>query len=85
MKISVDISLYPLTDDYIPAIKAFIDRISEYDDVVLVSNDLSTQLFGDYDRIMEVLGIELKRSWQTYGKGVFVVKYLLGDVRQRTD
>ena len=30
MKASVDISLYPLADDYIPAIKEFIDRVQLY-------------------------------------------------------
>lgn len=85
MKMSIDISLYPLADDYLPAIRDFIQRISAYDDVAVKRNDLSTQLFGDYDQIMELLRIELKRSWETYGKGTFVIKFLMDDLRGLAD
>ena len=47
MEASVDISLYPLKDEFIPAVADFIDRISAYPGVNVVRNDLSTQLFGD--------------------------------------
>jgi uncharacterized protein YqgV (UPF0045/DUF77 family) len=81
MKISVDISLYPLADDYIPAIKEFIERVQQYPGIAVVRNDLSTQLFGDYDQVMELLKIELKLSWDKYGKGIFVIKFLRDDLR----
>ncbi|MFN3237080.1 MAG: YkoF family thiamine/hydroxymethylpyrimidine-binding protein [Pseudomonadales bacterium] len=85
MKTSIDMSLYPLTEDYIPAIKEFIDRVSAYEGVAVKRNDLSTQLFGDYDQIMDLLKVEIKRSWQTHGKGIFVVKFLLDDLRGLAD
>ena len=44
-------------------------------------NDLSTQLYGDFEEIMKVLTIELKRSWETHGKGIFVIKFLQDDLR----
>ena len=55
LKASIDISLYPLKEDYIPAIADFIDRIGQYPEVHITRNDLSTQLFGDYDKIMYCL------------------------------
>ncbi|MEX2489300.1 MAG: YkoF family thiamine/hydroxymethylpyrimidine-binding protein [Pseudomonadales bacterium] len=82
MKTSIDISLYPLKEDYIPAIKSFIEGINSDPNVAAVTNDLSTQLYGDYDAVMDLLKAEIKRSWETYGKGVFVVKFLSGDVRR---
>jgi uncharacterized protein YqgV (UPF0045/DUF77 family) len=85
MKTSIDMSLYPLNEDYIPAIKEFIDRVSSYEGVAVKRNDLSTQLFGDYDQIMDLLKVEIKRSWQTHGKGIFVVKFLLDDLRGLAD
>ena len=81
MKASVDISLYPLADDYIPAIKEFIERVQEYPDIAVVRNDLSTQLYGDYEQIMDLLKVELKTSWEKYGKGIFVIKFLMDDLR----
>jgi len=81
MKASVDISLYPLADDYIPAIKEFIDKVQQYPDIAVVRNDLSTQLYGDYDQIMELLRVEIRSSWEQYGKSIFVVKLLRDDLR----
>jgi hypothetical protein len=81
MKTSIDISLYPLKDNYIPPIKDFIDRVSAYEDIHVLRNDLSTQLYGDYDRIMDVLKSELRYNWETWGKGTFVIKFLMDDLR----
>ena len=77
---SVDISLYPLTDDYIPAVADFIQRISAYPDITVRRNDLSTQVFGEFDAIMDLLKIEIRHSWQQWGKGVLVIKFLAGDL-----
>ena len=81
MKASVDISLYPLADEYIPAIKEFIERVQQYPQIAVVRNDLSTQLYGDIDQIMDLLKIEVKLSWEKYGKGIFVIKLLRDDLR----
>ena len=78
MKASVDISLYPLKDEYIPAIKEFIERVQRYPEVAVVRNDLSTQLYGNYELIMDLLKVEVRLSWEKYGKSIFVIK-LLGD------
>jgi len=81
MKASVDISLYPLADEYITAIKEFIERVQKYSGVSVVRNDLSTQLYGDYDQIMDLLKAELRLSWEKYGKSIFVIKFLKDDLR----
>ena len=45
----------------------------------------SAQLFGDYDKIMYILKEEVRYSWMTWGKGIFVVKFLLDDLRGLAD
>ncbi|MEE8233331.1 MAG: YkoF family thiamine/hydroxymethylpyrimidine-binding protein [Gammaproteobacteria bacterium] len=85
MKTSVDISLYPLAEDYIPAIKEFIERLQQYPEVNVLRNNLSTQLYGDYDIVMDLLKVEIRNSWDKYGKGIFVVKFLLDDLRGLAD
>ena len=85
MKASVDISLYPLAEDYIPAIKEFIERLQQYPEVDVLRNNLSTQLYGDYDIVMDLLKVEISNSWDKYGKGIFVVKFLLDDLRGLAD
>jgi uncharacterized protein YqgV (UPF0045/DUF77 family) len=81
MKASVDISLYPLADEYIPVIKEFIERVQRYPEVAVVRNDLSTQLYGNYELIMDLLKVEVRLSWEKYGKSIFVIKLLGDDLR----
>lgn len=82
MKISVDISLYPLKDDYLPAIESFIERADATPGINVVKNRLSTQLFGDYDQIMDWLKVEFKRTYEEYGQGIFATRFLMGDLSQ---
>ena len=85
MKLTIDISKYPLADDYIPPIKGFIEKLnaqlSAHEDVKVITNTLSTPVFGDYDAVMKALNDAIKWSFETYGKVVFVVKFLHGDLR----
>ena len=76
MEISVEISKYPLADDYIPYIKDFIDRLNAVDGISVVTNTMSTQVFGDYDLVMDTLKTEIKRSWETFGRSIFVCKFI---------
>ncbi len=85
MKMTVDISLYPLADEYIPAIQEFIDRIQLHPDIAVIRTDLSTQLFGEFDDVMGLLKDEIRISWEKYGKGVFVVKFFMDDLRGLAD
>ncbi|WP_221793493.1 YkoF family thiamine/hydroxymethylpyrimidine-binding protein [Oceanobacter mangrovi] len=78
MQLSVDISAYPLADDYIPAIKTFIERLQQTQGLTVVCNTMSTQVFGDYDLVMSVLAAEMKLSFETFGKAIFVYKMIPG-------
>ncbi|MBU2037648.1 MAG: hypothetical protein COB09_04690 [Thalassobium sp.] len=76
MEISVEISKYPLADDYIPAIKSFIDRLNQVEGLTIVTNTMSTQVFGDYDLVMDTLKEEMRLSWEQFGKSIFVCKFI---------
>lgn len=80
MKLSVEISKYPLHEDYIPFIKDFILRLNTHPALKVSTNTMSTQVFGEYDVVMEVLQQEMKRSFTEYGKIVFVCKFISGDL-----
>jgi uncharacterized protein YqgV (UPF0045/DUF77 family) len=81
MIISADLSLYPLHEDYIPVIVDFIHRAQQHEGVEVLRNHMSTQLIGEYDRVMHVLAAELRHSFDTHGKSVLVAKIVNGDVR----
>ncbi len=76
MELSVEISKYPLTEDYIPAIKSFIERLQATKGLSVVGNTMSTQIFGDYDLVMDTLKDEMRRSYEQFGKAIFVCKFI---------
>lgn len=76
MKISVDISLYPNQENFIPPIKDFIDQLNQYDDVKVQTFPTSTVVMGDFDRVMDILKVEMKAHREKHGMGVFVTKFL---------
>ncbi|MBK9291176.1 MAG: hypothetical protein IPM52_06090 [Bacteroidetes bacterium] len=84
MKISVDISYYPLVEEYIPPIREFIERLNQYSDIQCVTNGLSTQVFGEYDAVMQALQNEIKRSFEL-PHSVFVLKIVNSDRNIRYD
>ncbi|MBY6185187.1 hypothetical protein KUV89_00835 [Marinobacter hydrocarbonoclasticus] len=80
MQLAVEISMYPLKDDYLSVIKWFIQRLDQYPEVRRLTNGMSTQLMGDYDTVMALLATEMKAAHEQWGKGVFVCKFIPGGV-----
>jgi uncharacterized protein YqgV (UPF0045/DUF77 family) len=80
MEIGVEISLYPLAEQFVPEIHDFIARLTAVHDLKVVTTSLSTQVFGEYDRVFEVLRRELRASLESRrqqgGKAAFVLKVL---------
>jgi uncharacterized protein YqgV (UPF0045/DUF77 family) len=74
MEAAIEISMYPLTDQYIPPILSIIKRLESYDGIRVNKTELSTQVFGDYDQLMEIMSTEIKRSFQEGGDAVMVLK-----------
>lgn len=80
MDLSVEVSMYPLKDEYIPAIQSFIDRVNTYAELRVVTNTMSTQIFGEYDVLMNMMRDEMRRSYEQFGRAIFVCKFIQGDL-----
>jgi uncharacterized protein YqgV (UPF0045/DUF77 family) len=80
MDIGVEISLYPLIGDFITPIRAFVARLNRDPRLKVVTNSMSTQVFGAYEEVMEALRRELRTTFENLEKGsdkaVFVMKVL---------
>ena len=76
MRSAVEISMYPLAEEYRPLIQAFIDRLNTYPDLRVLTNALSTQVFGPLERVMAMLAAEIERSAASGPQLVFVMKVL---------
>ena len=76
VRVAVDISLYPLADDFLPPIKDVVERLNAQRSVEVSTNAMSTQVRGDYDEVMAVLNREIKTTFEKYPKAVFAIKIL---------
>jgi len=78
---TVDISMYSLSDDYSKRIIDFIQRVKKHKNIRVEVNGISTQLFGEYDVLMNVLKEEMLHDFEN-GKSVFILK-IVGSERTR--
>ncbi|GAB1418040.1 MAG: hypothetical protein H3C41_06290 [Bacteroidales bacterium] len=79
MKVSVEISFYPLDKPFVPPIKDFLERLRYHSDIVVKTNGMSTQIFGEYGHVMDILKAEIGKSFeQPYG--AFVLKVINADL-----
>jgi hypothetical protein len=76
MDIGVEISLYPLHQQYLAPIGDFIARVNADGALRVVTNSMSTQIFGEYDAVMQRLLREVRTSFDGNDKAVFVLKIL---------
>ena len=64
MNTSVEISYYPLHNEFIPPIKDFIHRLNQYPDLVVNTSGMSTQVFGKYKYVMDAITREIEKSFE---------------------
>ena len=76
MRVAVDISLYPIADDFLPPIKSIVERLNAKSSVHVETNAMSTQIRGDYDEVMSVLNEEMRATFEQCPKAVFAIKIL---------
>lgn len=76
MQTTIDVSLYPLADDFIPAIDDFIARLNARPELEVYTNPVSTRIGGDYDAVWDALKAEVRETFRREGKAVFVLKVL---------
>ncbi len=76
MKIVADLSLYPLKDGPIPSIIEFIEDLRAQDGIEIVTNQLSTQLCGEFDAVTGAINRCMERAMTATNTVVLAVKYL---------
>lgn len=78
MNISVELTLTPLHDDYEPAIIHFIKKL-RVSNLKVLENPLSTQVYGEYDAVMNVLTFEIKEAFELIERGLLHMKIVKSD------
>ena len=81
MKISVDISMYPLAETFKQPILAFIHALQANPEIVVRRNTMSTQIFGDFDVLMPLLNSNMKKAMETDKSVVMILKVVNSDLK----
>ncbi|AMD85987.1 hypothetical protein SAMN05444369_11628 [Capnocytophaga haemolytica] len=78
MDISVELTLSPLQDDYEQPIIRFIKKLRA-SGLTVMENPLSTQVYGEYNKVMQVLTTEIEEALELIEIGVLYMKIVKTD------
>jgi uncharacterized protein YqgV (UPF0045/DUF77 family) len=78
MILTIEISLYPNNENFIPPIDSFIAGLNSYGRVKVKTFPTATIVQGEYDLVMDILKAEMKPHREQHGMGVFVTKFIPG-------
>lgn len=78
MQISVELTFSPLQDDFEEHIINFIKKLRD-SGLTILENPLSTQVFGDYDAVMNLLQNEIKEAFELMDRGLLFMKVVKSD------
>ena len=83
MLCSVEISMYPLKENFKPSIIAFIKNLRKYPFVKVTTNGMSTQVFGEYKRVMNAINTEMENTFLNENSVVFNLKVINSDLEEK--
>ncbi len=78
MTVSIDISMYPLHKDFEIPIKNFIKKLRS-SGFTTIENPLSTQVYGNYNDVMDWLKENIEEAFLNENNCVFNLKIIKGD------
>jgi len=78
MKISVELTLTPIQDDYEPIIINFIKAL-RHSGLTVIENPLSTHVYGEYDTVMQILKDEVEIAFEAMERGLIHMKLVKSD------
>ncbi len=80
MRVTAEMSLYPLHGKPIETILAFIETIGREPRLEVVVNQLSTQVRGELEVVMSTITAAIRRSFGAGGSQALVLKILNADL-----
>lgn len=80
MEATVEISMYPLSEDYAQQVTDFILELRKAPGLEVVTNGVSTQVFGEYETIMKALQTTMGQTLEQH-RAMFVLKIGKGTLK----
>lgn len=81
MIITAELSLYPLNESFVTPIKKYIEALNSIPNLEVRTHALSTEIFGEYDAVMNAVQQATKTVFASSNSTVLVAKYLNKDRR----
>lgn len=76
MKLSAELSLYPLAGEVNNTVLTFIEDLVAQGSISAVTNSMSTQISGDADAVFAAIQRALTLSYDRAGRQVLVAKFI---------
>jgi uncharacterized protein YqgV (UPF0045/DUF77 family) len=73
MKVTVEISFYPLVDNYVDPILNFIERLKNHSEIDVIVGSLSSIVIGELSDILRIFEGEMSKSMEKF-PSVFTLK-----------
>ena len=73
--------MYPLSEAYGTPILKFVEKLKSYEGLTVNTNTMSTQVFGPYELVMDVLKREMKSAFEDENAVVMVAKFVNLDLK----
>lgn len=80
MRITAELSLYPLNESFVGDINDFIQSLRTAENLEVITNQLSTQIRGSFETVTGAVNRCLRQSMEKPGTMVLVVKYVNADL-----
>jgi uncharacterized protein YqgV (UPF0045/DUF77 family) len=78
LKISVELTLTPLQDNFEQPVIHFIKKLRS-SGLIVKENPLSTQVYGEYHKVMDILQTEIGTALEEIGNGLLYMKIVKSD------
>ena len=76
MKLTAELSVYPLREAFKTVVEAFISELLKQEDIVAVTNSMSTQISGEDAAVFAAIEKALRTSYEHFGHQVLVAKFI---------
>ena len=76
MQVTIDVSMYPNKEDFIPPIKGFIKKINSFTNLKITTFPTSTIVQGEYHHAMNSVKETILVCQQEFDNAVYVMKVI---------
>ena len=76
MNLSIELTAYPLEDEYLPVVEKYIKHLRSYKNIKIEVFPTCSVIFGEHDDVIDVLSSSIKWSVKQKNKVVFLSKFL---------